>query len=352
MPSSVFRRVPRVPLAHLPTPITKVDAAAWPHGELYVKHDDLTGTALSGNKVRKLEYLLADARVAGADTLLTWGGVQSNCARALAVAAAMTGLRSVLVLAGEEPPADDGNLLIARAVGAEVVFAPGVAPEGGGAAVANTLVRLRREGARPYAVPFGGSSTVGVLGYVRAGLEIAEQLAAASADGDTATVPRKLLVPVASGGTYAGLFIGLRLARLPMTIVGAFVLGTHEAWVPQLVQLIRATSDRFNLDVAVGPHDIQLLDARGAGYDQPTLEEAELLVEFGRQTGVLLDPIYTGKALYAADRALRCGDLRADGGLLFLHTGGTFSLFPHRALLRQAMARYEASARHALALSP
>jgi 1-aminocyclopropane-1-carboxylate deaminase/D-cysteine desulfhydrase-like pyridoxal-dependent ACC family enzyme len=337
MPSSAFRRIPRVSLAHLPTPISPVAPAAWPHGDLYLKHDDLTGSALSGNKVRKLEYLLADARAARADTLVTWGAVQSNCARAVAVAAAMTGFRCVLVLAGAEPPEDDGNLLIARLTGAEVVFEPAANPAGDPAAVGETLGRLRRAGARPYPIPFGGSSTVGTLGYVRAGLELGEQLAAAAGGGADRAV-RNLLVPVASGGTYAGLFIGLRLAGLPLRLVGAYVLGEQAAWVTRLTELIRATSERFGLGVTAGPQDIRLIDACGAGYGQPTLAEAEFIASFARRTGVLLDPVYTGKALYAADQALRRGDAPLQGGLLFFHTGGTFGLFPHRGLLRQALA--------------
>lgn len=328
-------RVPREPLAHLPTPLVKV-RAGWPHGNLFIKHDDLTGTALSGNKVRKLEYLIADARAAGADTLLTWGGVQSNSARALAVAAAMTGFRSVLVLAGDEPTEDDGNLLLARLAGAELVFAPGADPAAGGAAVEDTLCRLRREGARPYLVPFGGSSPVGVLGYVRAAHELAPQLAAIGAG------VRTLLVPMASGGTYAGLYVGLQMLQLPIALVGAFVLGTSEAWVPRLVEMVRGASERFGFGVALEPRDVRLLDARGAGYGRPTLEEAAFIADFGRRTGVLLDPVYTGKALYACDQAVRRGDRRLCGDLLFVHTGGTFGLFPHRRLFRRATGRRSA----------
>jgi len=170
---------PRVTLAHLPTPITPV---AWDLGsaKLFLKRDDLTGSGLSGNKVRKLEYLIADARARGCDTLVTCGGVQSNHTRATAVAATLCGLRSVVVLSGDEPSELDGNLLLSRLVGAEVRIVEAMPSGERHARMLEIAAELEQQGLRPYVMPSGGSNEVGALGYCRAMSEIAEQLEADS----------------------------------------------------------------------------------------------------------------------------------------------------------------------------
>ena len=270
MHPSAIARIPRHRLAQLPTPLMKVDFG-WSGCPLYVKRDDLTGSALSGNKVRKLEYLVADARNAGTDTLITCGDVQSNCARALAVAATITGFRSVLVLTGVEPRELNGNLLLDHLVGSNVHLFPSMDAEQRDLAMEQIANWHRRRGQRPYIVPFGGSSEVGVLGYVRAAYEIRRQLAGRQ---DQA---HQIVMPMASGGTYAGLFIGFQLAGLQLRPVGAFVEGVAEHWVPDLVALIRSTARRFRLDVQVSEEDIQLIDARGHGYAQPTTDELKFI---------------------------------------------------------------------------
>ncbi len=328
MTSRTFSRIPRVPLAHLPTPIVKVDPG-WHCNALYVKRDDLTGCGLTGNKARKIEYLLADAAAAGADTLVTCGGVQSNCARALAVAAAMRGMRCILVLVGEAPAELDGNLLLDRFTGATILAYPTLGLLDCAGALEHAASLARREGGRPYVVPFGGSSEVGSLGYVRAALEIARQLSRCRLS------PARIITPLASGGTFAGLFIGFQLAGLDLRPVGAFVLGSDDHWTGALRDLIERTAHRCRVNVRVHDEDIELLDASGAGYSQPTDAELEHSIQFARRTGLLLDPVYTGKAMFALDRAVAAGRFERQADVLFLHTGGVYGLFPHgRALAR------------------
>lgn len=331
MMAHVLEKHPRVRLAHLPTPLQP--AAAPELGlRLQIKRDDLTGNGLSGNKARKLEFLIADARVRGCETLVTCGAVQSNCARALAMAAAQVGMASHLILTGAPPAEDDGNLLISRLAGAEIEFLDSTDPAQRDALLAERTAELAAAGRKPYIVPFGGSSEVGALGYVHAAFEIAAQLG-----GDAGSL-RHLVAPMASGGTYAGLYVGFALAGLPIRPIGAFVCGTATQWVSELLDLIHGVARRLGVVVAAEEADIRLLDARGAGYDQPTAEELDFIARFIRSTGVLLDPIYSGKAMYALWRYLECGAIAGGDEVMFLHTGGSYGIFPHRSGLSAAAA--------------
>jgi len=323
---------PRVPLANLPTPITRVNHD-WGGVRLYLKRDDLTGCGLTGNKVRKLEYLIADAQAQGCDTLVTCGGVQSNHTRATAVAAAMTGMKATLVLAGQTPADLDGNLLLSRMVGADVRILPPMSSADRYARMLEIAEALKARGQRPYVMPSGGSNEVGALGYVRAMHEIAAQLA---------DDPRGIGCVVhacGSGGTYAGCFLGCRLAGVKPRHVAAIIEDTIPAWTTSLIDYIGRTANRWNLNVATSPKDIELIDGAGLGYAVSTDAEIDFIVSFARRTGIFLDPVYTGKALYALDRDIRAGTFDPGGNVLFIHTGGVFGLFPKRAMLTAAIAR-------------
>ncbi|MCB9850311.1 MAG: pyridoxal-phosphate dependent enzyme [Phycisphaerales bacterium] len=345
MQQFALENTPRFPLAQLPTPIVRVSPEAF-GVPLLVKRDDLTGNGLSGNKVRKLEYLLADARAAGADTLLSCGAVQSNCARALAVAAAMTGFRCHLILTGERPGEPDGNFLIDQLAGADIEVLESDDAALRDAVLAERANVLRQGGHSPYLVPFGGSSIVGTLGYVRAGLELAAQLGTSAGD------MRHVVAPLASGGTYAGLFLGLSLAGVPIRPVGAFVQGTATEWVPVLLDLIHGAARKLGVVVDADESDINLIDARGDGYGLPNRGELQLIADFCRTTGMLLDPVYTGKALYALLQYVKCGAIDRDREIVFLHTGGTLGLFPHRAALAEILREQNHPAQHAPIRTP
>lgn len=323
---------PRILLAHLPTPITPV---SWDLGpvRLYLKRDDLTGSGLSGNKVRKLEYLIADARARGCDTLVTCGGIQSNHTRATAVAATLCGLRSVVVLSGDEPSELDGNLLLSRLVGADVRIVPAMPSAERHARMLQIAAELEQEGLRPYVMPSGGSSEVGALGYCRAAFELAEQL---EAD------PRGIGCIVhacGSGGTFAGCHIGRELTGLEPRHVAVIIEGTVREWRASLADYINRTANYWDIDLEADPDAIALLDGAGRGYAVNTDEEMDFMVRFARCTGIFLDPVYTGKALYALDRDVRRGVFDPGGNVLFIHTGGMYGLFPRRRALMEALKR-------------
>jgi D-cysteine desulfhydrase len=306
---------------------------AWGDHRLYVKRDDLTGCALTGNKVRKLEFLLADAERRGADTLLTCGGVQSNCARAAAIAAAQLDMHCVLLLTGEQPDEADGNLLLDRLTGAHVHFLPGATGHQRDTALLSMDEELRSLGRRPYLIPFGGSSDVGTLGYVHAAFEMAEQAKACNAPiGD-------VVVAIASGGTYAGMLLGFKLAGLNVRLVGAVVEGDPQKWPAELLELAAGAARIIDAPMTLRESDVTLLDARGLGYGKPSAGELDYITDFVRDTGLIVDPVYTGKALHAYDRALADGLAPPKGDVMFVHTGGSFSIFPFKTGLTQALER-------------
>lgn len=325
---------PRVELANLPTPITAV-RYRWDKVRLFLKRDDLTGCALTGNKVRKLEYLVADAKARSCDTLVTCGGVESNHSRATAVAAAMTGLRCVVVLAGESLRSLGGNLLLSRMAGAEVRILPPMDAAQRHARMIEIADELESSGHKPYVITAGGSDEIGALGYVRAMNEIGEQLL---------QDPRGIGCIVhacGSGGTFVGSSIGRRLAGVNPRHVAVIVEGTVSDWQKELLDYSARMVKCWNIDMTGEADEIELIDGVGRGYAVSTDEELDFIVRFARQTGIFLDPVYTGKALYALDRDIRSGTFDPGGNVLFIHTGGVFALFPRHEMFASAIDRQE-----------
>ena len=318
---------PRPPLclALRPTPLERLDVLGRPLGlDLWVKRDDLTGCALSGNKVRKLEHLLAEARAEDADTVLTCGAVTSNHARATALAAAGLGWRTHLLLRGRRPTRPNGNLLLDQLVGAEVTWTDRRGWVRRNERLAALADGVRAAGGRPYVIPEGGSNAVGSLGYVDAAAEL---LAQAEAAGMRLG---HVVHATGSGGTTAGLAWGFaRLGREDVDVVGIAVCDD------------RATFDgvvRRILDEAVArglasPDEVararwRIVDAwKGVGYAQVTAEEIAEHREVARTTGLIVDPVYTGKALRGLRQEARAGRLGERGDVVFLHTGGLFGWF-------------------------
>ncbi len=319
---------PRVALARIPTPIESCKYQWGPY-QLLIKRDDLTDCPISGNKIRKLEYLVGDALAQNCDTLITCGGVQSNHARATAIVARRMGLGCVLVLSGETPDVLDGNLLLSKMSGAEVRIYPDANGDQRAERMHRVADELREQGRRPYVITSGGSDEVGVLGYINAAAEIAEQLL------EDRTRVSAIVVAVGSGGTYAGLLIGAKLCAMDVKIIGATVDGTPESWRPKLREYIDRSVNRWQLNVQVGDDDIDLIPAAGRGYALSSGDELKFITGFAGTTGVYLDPVYTGKTLFAFDRAVKDGSVKLDGDALFVHTGGVFGLFPQRERLNQ-----------------
>lgn len=315
---------PRVPLAHLPTPLERAPrlgvAFALPH--LWFKRDDCTGLAMGGNKARKLEFLLAEALAQGADTVLTTGGVQSNHARMTAAAACRLGMRAILCLADAAPPVAQGNLLLDRLFGAEVRFWPDLSLAEMNARMEAAAAELRNQGRRPYIIPVGGSTATGALGYVRAVEELARQAA------DQGLKIHAMVAATGSTGTLAGLLIGTRQFLPETRVYGITVSPPAEAGKRRCARIIGEAGALLGLDWRPAPAEIPIFDDwLGEGYGVPTPEGMEAIHRAARTEGYLMDPVYTGKALAGVRGLAARGDLRPEETVVFWHTGGAPALF-------------------------
>ena len=319
---STDRRPERTPLAQLPTPLEAADRlrAIWGGPRLWIKRDDLTGFGLSGNKVRKLEYQLGKAAADGVTTLVTCGAVQSNHCRATAIAAARVGLRCVLVLRssdGHAPAAIEGNHLLQRLAGAEVHFITPKQWLDRQAVMAELGERLEAQGEIPRLIPAGASDRLGMFAFEDAAHELSDQITA-QLDGRKTTVWHAS----SSAGTTAGLALGARHASADMHIVGSSV-GETRAELTEMVQALLAKED-----AADAPFEI-VDEYVGLGYGKTTDEELAVQVEATRVTGMIWDPTYTGKALFALRQEIAAGRFTDEDDVVFWHTGGGFAAFAH-----------------------
>ncbi|MGE0191994.1 MAG: 1-aminocyclopropane-1-carboxylate deaminase/D-cysteine desulfhydrase [Planctomycetota bacterium] len=314
-----------LPLALVPTPLEPYPRLGDPVGiDLHVKRDDLTGAALSGNKVRKLGYLLAEAEAQGADMVLTCGAVTSNHARATAVAAASRGLACRLLLRGREPARVNGNLLIDRLVGADVTFIGRSAWRRRNELLAEMAEDVRAAGGRPYVIPEGGSNAVGSLGYVDAARELLDQAEAMGLD------VRHVVHATGSGGTTAGLAWGFaRLGRSDIDVAGIAVCDDADYFDRVVRRILDEAAQRGLATAAeVANARWRIVDTwKGIGYAKTTPEEIAAHREVASLTGLIVDPVYTGKALRGLLGEAREGRLGREGATVFLHTGGLFGWF-------------------------
>jgi D-cysteine desulfhydrase len=320
-------RVPypeRIALAQLPTPLQRLDRLGAALGvELWVKRDDLTGVELSGNKVRKLEFLLAEALAQGADTVVTCGGAQSNHCRATALAAARLGLRSRLLLRvpdPRQPPPPEANILLDRLAGADIQWVSREEYARRAELLPRVAEELRRGGRRPYLIPEGGSNALGAWGYVRAVEELRSQLSPG---------PTTLVYAAGSGGTGAGLLLGCRLHGLgEARLLGVNVCDDRAYFVRAIGEIVEDAIQRWHLDLTFSRDEIEILDGFvGRGYAQSRPEELALLAEIARNEGVVLDPVYTIKAFLGLKTALTANARAFGPRVIFFHTGGIYGLF-------------------------
>jgi len=319
---------PRLPLALAPTPIMKLERVSRRLGvELFVKRDDLTGLLESGNKVRKLEFLVGEALEQRADTLVTCGTLQSNCCRAVAAVAARLGLNAVLAVKGTRPAAYDGNLLLDRLLGAEIRYLPDEEWGRVDAVLEEMAGELRARGHRPYVIPESGSNEVGALGYLECAVELAGQIGHGAPRFDS------VVISVYSGGSQAGLLMGKQLAGLPSEIVGVPIAWPADKVREHVEQTMAKSIRRFGFAIEV-PKSIHLLDGH-QGVGRAAVGEAELatVVRLAREEGLVLDPVYTAKAFTGLLDALAKDPKALGQRVCFIHTGGIFSLFPFRDIL-------------------
>jgi len=326
---------PRFALARLPTPLHEAPHLRTALGgpercpRIFIKRDDLTDLALGGNKARKLEFLVADALRARATVLITTGAVQSNHARMTAAAARRAGMRAVLVLTSPAGPADlQGNLLLDRILGAEVHIIDGGAHTVASAAdreaqtIAAISAQLVRAGDRPYVVAHGGSCGIGTLGYVDCTREMLEQLQSLG------VAPTHLYYASGSRGTQAGLELGVHAFQAPWRCTGIAVSGGEVEKRERAADIANAAAGRLGLDVRIDVADLVTdQDHYGDGYAIPTAAGIEAMQLLAAAEAILLDPVYTAKAMAGLIAHIRRGRLGPDDTVLFLHTGGVPGLF-------------------------
>ncbi|MFZ2258172.1 MAG: D-cysteine desulfhydrase family protein [Clostridiaceae bacterium] len=322
------KAVKKLDLANLPTRIQKLEWVSRQTGKnVWIKRDDQTGLEYSGNKIRKLEYALAQALELGCDTIVTAGGIQSNHCRATAAACARLGLRCVLVLSSDEKQSLDGNYLLDVLFGARIRFISSQKYKSSLSQMLDLVVdELKADSKKPYVIPVGASNGIGTYGYFSAMTEIVEQ------ENEMDQIFDTIVATVGSGGTYAGLALANQALGLGKEIIG-FNICDDKAYFEQKIQKI---SQEFMGIYGVFPFetkDIKIIDGYvGRGYALSDAIELDFIQQFAKREGIILDPTYTGKAMRGLVTELIENHplLSKSENILFIHTGGIFGLFPKR----------------------
>jgi L-cysteate sulfo-lyase len=327
-------RFPRIHLAHLPTPLERLDrlSAALDGPEIWIKRDDCTGLSTGGNKTRKLEFLMAEAQAQGADMVMTQGATQSNHARQTAAFAAKLGMDCHILLenrTGSNDPAyrENGNVLLDDLHGAtREERGPGLDMNAEMEAVAEGF---RAKGRRVYTIPGGGSNPTGALGYVNCAYELLGQL------NDCSLAVDHIVTATGSAGTQAGLIAGLKAVHAGIPLLGFGVRAPRDRQEAMVFALASATAAKVGASGAVERSDVVADCAYvGDGYGIPNAGTIEAIRMFARLEGILLDPVYSGKAAAGLVDWCRSGRFRRGQKVVFLHTGGAAGLFGYPGALR------------------
>ncbi|MBU9822044.1 D-cysteine desulfhydrase [Rahnella sp. BCC 1045] len=293
--------------------------------DIYIKRDDITPLAMGGNKLRKLEYLAAAALAEGADTLVTAGAIQSNHVRQTAAVAAKLGLKCVALLENpigttEANYLTNGNRLLLDLFNAEVVMCDELHDPT--AQLAELAERLEGQGFRPYVVPVGGSNALGALGYVRCALEIAEQSSASFVDFSA------IVVASGSAGTHAGLAVALQHLMPDTQLIGVTVSRKADAQRPKVETIARDVAASLQFDEKI-PQIVLWDDYFAPRYGEPNEAGMAAVKLLAEQEAMLLDPVYTGKAMAGLLDGIERGLFPDEGSILFIHTGGAPALFAY-----------------------
>ncbi|UVI37348.1 D-cysteine desulfhydrase [Brevibacterium spongiae] len=316
------------PLEHLPRLSAELGGP-----QIWIKRDDRLGLAQGGNKTRKLEFLVADALSKGADALITVGGVQSNHCRLTLAAARAEGLDCHLIVeedlgpegvglgpAGANPPEFTGNFLLFDLLGADSVRVLGNGSDLLGEAEA-LAESLRAQGKSPYVIPVGGSNPIGALGYVDCAHEMLTQFA------EAVLQPTNIVTPSGSAGMQAGLIVGLHAAGSDIPVVGINVSRSRVDQEPKISDLVDSTAHLLDLTPVPRERTVALGDYVGTGYALPTPGMTEAVRLIARTEGILLDPVYTGKAAAGLIDLVRQGRFGTDDTVVFIHSGGVPGLY-------------------------
>lgn len=309
--------IPRLVLAHLPTPIEFLPRLTGALGgpRIWVKRDDQTGVALGGNKVRKLEYLLAEAQANGAHTLVTVGGIQSNHCRQTAALAARLGLDCILVLSGEPEEVPTGNVLLDTLFGAKIVW---TSLSDRDQTLRQVFEQAWTDGSRPYLIPLGASTPTGTIGYYTAFQEFMVQ----------ETPVDWIVVASSSGGTQAGLVLGAAVSDWSGKILGISIDHSARELQANVAQLATQAAGRLGLKAGIDPESVLVNDQYlGDGYAVMGDPELEAIRLFAKTEGLLLDPVYTGRAAAGMIDLVRGGFFAEKDRILFWHTGGSPAIF-------------------------
>jgi D-cysteine desulfhydrase len=308
----------KINLAQLPTPLEKIKFHS---KEFLIKRDDYTGSDFMGNKIRKLEYLLFEAKKEKADIIFTCGGDQSNHARATTSAAAKLGIKTRLYLWGKEKKQADGNLFLNKMYGAEIVYLNKNEFLNIDDIMTDERTKLVKQGKRVYVIPAGGSSTLGIWGYISFIDELKKQIDFKKIYG--------IFSACGSGGTAAGLIVGASVNKLKIKIYAVNVLFSKEDIKKKILRLAEGAVLDYKLQCSINESNLEIIDGYSTeGYKNISDKKLKVITEFARNTGILLDPAYTGKALCAYnDLILRKGKGKR---VIFLHTGGIYGALPKR----------------------
>ncbi|MBT4492057.1 MAG: D-cysteine desulfhydrase family protein [Gammaproteobacteria bacterium] len=317
---------PRVTLANLPTPLQPLDRLSEKMGvRIWIKRDDMTDTVACGNKIRKLEYSVGQALEENADVLVTWGGVQSNHCRATAAVAARLGLHAHLLLRGRKPESSDGNLLLDTILGADVNFLDPATYQ----AMDETYERFSAEyadkGLKTFRIPVGASDEIGLWGYINCAEELKQDFNNAGIEPDA------IVSATGSGGTLAGLIIGNALHQLETQIYAFNVCDDEAYFVAKIGEDFERWQDRYQSTLDRSQLTINVIDGYvGPGYGRATPQVFQTIHEVAQLEGIVLDPVYTGKAFDAMLQQIRTGRFSGMNDLVFIHTGGIYGLFPQK----------------------
>ncbi len=317
--------LPRLHLATLPTPLDEAPRLSQDLGvRVLIKRDDLTGFALGGNKVRKLEFLVADALQKNADVLVTGGGPQSNHARLTAAAARKVGLDTTLVFTGHPSLESNGNLLLDELLGAEIVYTRSYDTPETDRMIERVTAERRAGGRRPYLIPRGGSTVLGCISYILAVGELKEQLSAQRVEPDA------IFITTGSCGTHAGVLAGLKYFGASIPVYGITVSRPVGEGLQRILRLVRETAEFLEMSLPLEPSEVIIKDAYlGEGYGIITWQAREAIRRVARFEGIFLDPVYTGKTMAGLIDLVERGEIAHGSTVVFWHTGGAPGIFGH-----------------------